>query len=110
MSIFDGVTGLFEGVFDCAVTLLRDGAEGIPMRGVFREEPFLRTDTDGSEITVVQPVLKLRAAYAEQVKRGDLFQIEDRPGETFKAVYKDPTRSPAVDRYFLIVLTAVEAP
>lgn len=110
MGLFDGMTGLFEGVFDGPVTLVRDGAEDVALRGIFREEPMLRTDADGSEITVVQPVIKMRAPAADLVARGDLIQVAARPGETFKVVYKDPTRSPAADRHFLIVLTEVEGP
>jgi hypothetical protein len=110
MSIFDGMTALFEGVFDCAVILLLPDAEDVAMRGIFREEPFQRTDLDGNDITVVQPTLKLRAAHAALVSRGSRLTVESRPGEAFKVVAKHPTRSPATDRHFLLLLTEDYAP
>lgn len=108
MGLFDGVTGLFENVFDSAVTLHPDGGADVTIRGIFREEPVERPDLDGPEITVVSPTLKLRADAAALVARGTVLSVEDRPGETFKVVAKYPTRSPAADRHFLFLLTEVD--
>lgn len=110
MSLFDGVTGLFEGVFDCLVTLHRDGAEDVPMRGIFREEPGEITDLDGNDTMVVSPVLKLRAEFAAQLERGSRISVSARPGEMFMVTAIYPTRSPAQDRHHLAMLTEVDQP
>jgi len=110
MSLFDGVTGLFEGVFDGSVTLHLEGAEDVPIRGIFREEPVEITDLGGNETYVVSPVLKLRAEFAAQLERGSLVSVSARPGEMFEVTAIHPTRSPAQDRHHLAMLTEVDQP
>lgn len=108
MSIFDGVTGLFEGVFDCPVTLHLDGAEDVAMRGIFREEPVENRDLDGNDTVLISPVLKLRSEFAVQIERGSIVSVAMRPGERFMVTGIYPTRSPADDRHHLAMLTEVE--
>ena len=108
MSLFDGVTGLFEGVFDCSVTLHLDGADDVPMRGIFREEPGEVADLDGNDTVVVSPVLKLREEFAVQLERGSRVSVSARPGEVFMVTAIYPTRSPAQDRHHLAMLTEVD--
>ena len=105
MSIFDGVTGLFENVFDESVTLHLDGAEDVPMRGIFREEPGEITELDGGDTVVVSPVLKLRAEHGQQLERGSEVSVQSRPGERFIVTAIYPLRSPASDRHYLAMLT-----
>ncbi|MEO3479370.1 hypothetical protein AAFO90_17010 [Phaeobacter sp. CAU 1743] len=108
MSLFDGVTGLFEGVFDCSVTLHLDGADDVLMRGIFREEPGEVADLDGNDTVVVSPVLKLREEFAVQLERGSRVSVSSRPGEVFMVTAIYPTRSPAQDRHHLAMLTEVD--
>lgn len=108
MSLFDGVTGLFEGIFDCEVTLHRDSAADVPMRGIFREEPGEIQDLDGNDVVVVSPVLKLREKFAVQLERGSRISVSKRPGELFMVTAIYPTRSPARDRHHLAMLTEVD--
>jgi hypothetical protein len=105
MSIFNGVTGLFEGIFDSEVTLHRAGQADFPCRGIFREEPTELNELDGSDTIAITPTLKLRAVDAARVTRGDSVSVSERPGEIFRVTAKYPTRSPANDRHFFITLT-----
>lgn len=107
MSLFDGVTGLFEGIFDCSVTLHLDGAEDVPMRGIFREEPVELTDLDGNDTVAISPVLKLRNEFAVHLERGSRVSVSTRPGEMFMVTAIYPSRSPAQDRHHLAMLTEV---
>ena len=108
MSLFDGVTELFESVFDCSVTLHLDGSDDVPMRGIFREEPGEIADLDGNDAVIVSPILKLREEFAVQLERGSLITVSERPGEMFKVTAIYPTRSPAQDRHHLALLTEAD--
>lgn len=110
MSLFDGVTGLFEGVFDCVVTLLRDGVDDVPMRGIFREEPVEVTDLDGQDVVAIGPVLKLREEFSSLLDRGSLVSISTKPNAVYMVTAIYPSRSPARDRHHVAMLTEVEQP
>ncbi|WP_412550536.1 hypothetical protein [Shimia sp. MIT910701] len=107
MSLFDGVTGLFEDVFDGEVTLHRDGSEDVPMRGIFREEPSLLSELDGNDTVSISPVLKVQAEYAALLSRGAHVSVASRPGKRYLVTAIYPTRSPAEDRHFLAELSEV---
>jgi hypothetical protein len=108
VSLFDGVTGLFKGVFDCSVILHRDGAQAVQMRGIFREESGEITELDGGDTIIVSPVLKLREEFAIQLERGSRISVSARPGQMFMVTAIYPTRSPARDRHHLAMLTEVD--
>ena len=110
MSLFDGVTGLFEGVFDSPVTITKAGGGAVRVvRGIFREEPVALGDLD-MEILSVQPVLKLRLEAAGDIARGDLVTVAARAGVSFEVLSVQPSRSPAADRHIMAILTEVTAP
>ena len=109
MSLFDGVTGLFEGVFDEPVTITRQGQQPVDARGIYRDEPGVQADLDGVEVLVSQPVLKLRKPDADGLARNDRIEVASRPGVVLQVLTVQPGRSPATDKHVIVILGLVEA-
>jgi hypothetical protein len=107
MSLFDGMTALFENIFDGVAMLHQEGGAEIPLRGIFREEPVEVPGVDGHTTMSVAPILKVRGEFARLLERGSRVSVEERPGEMFEVLVIYPTKSPAKDRHHLAVLTGV---
>lgn len=93
--LFDGIETLAGAVFGGSVTVHPSGGSGVVVQAIFRSEPVRTVDSEGFEVLIVAPTLRIPVGVAPTLRNGDLVQPGN--GKSYRIVNTHPTGSPAVD-------------
>ncbi len=106
-SVFDGMTGVLNGVFGAPVTVLPQSGGMFVIQSIFREEPTAVIGEDGREILTVVTLWKVPRADAVSILRGD--RVEPGNGKAYLVRNNTHTGSPASDRFVIFELEEIAA-
>lgn len=106
-ALFDGVTGLLNTVFGDPVTHHPKAGGVRTIHSVFREAPVEISDADGHTVLGVAPLWRVPQTEAEGIASGDKITLAD--GRRFEVLNRQPSASPASDRFVMFELRGCRA-
>lgn len=106
-SIFDGMTGVLDGVFGAPVLVSVPGGGSHQVSGVFRREPTEVAGDDGEPVIISAPTLRIRRDAVREFGRGCEVRPSIEPGSVYRVVNQIQTASPAADGYLMVELEFV---
>lgn len=95
--IFDGISGVLNGVFGASVTVRPERTAAYEVRALFREAPIVVGQGEAGDIYDVMPTLAVQRPAAAGVNEGDV--IEPGNGSSYRVIARLPSGSPAVDAF-----------
>lgn len=101
-SIFDGMTGIFAGVFGAPVIWHPAGGADQQIQSIFREAPIEVDGADGQIALIEAPTWRVARNLVPGVARGDRITVRD--GRSFRITAVHSGGSPAEDAFVICEL------
>ncbi|PYG33119.1 hypothetical protein C8N36_102114 [Pelagimonas varians] len=95
-------------VFGDRVDLEPSSGPATFVQGIFRREPIEVDGDDGAPVLILSPTLQVTRDQTVRLERGCEVLPSVAPGERFRVVNGQPTRSPASDAFVIYELELVE--
>ncbi len=101
MALFDGLAGTLNAVFGAPVTHVNAAGIRRSVQAVLRRNPVEVAEQNGGAIWIVAPTLRIPAADAALIVRGDSIEAA---GGRYRVLNRIATKSPAEDRFVVFEL------